>query len=61
MRLQRVLMLRELGLGIPAIAEVLAARRDDVTALESHLVWLATRAEAHRPADGERAETPSTN
>lgn len=39
-RLQRVLMLRELGLGIPAIAELLADQRDDVTALESHLVWL---------------------
>lgn len=39
-RLQRVLMLRELGLGIPAIAELLAAQRNEVTALESHLVWL---------------------
>lgn len=39
-RLQRVLMLRELGLGIPAIAEMLADQRDDVVALESHLVWL---------------------
>ncbi len=39
-RLQRVLMLRELGLGIPAIAELLADQTDDVTALESHLVWL---------------------
>ena len=40
-RLQRVLMLREMGLGIPAIAEMLADQRDDLTALESHLVWLA--------------------
>ena len=39
-RLQRVLMLREMGLGIPAIAEMLADQVDDVTALESHLVWL---------------------
>jgi len=39
-RLQRVLMLRELGLGIPAIAEMLADLTSDVTALESHLVWL---------------------
>ncbi len=39
-RLQRVLMLREMGLGIPAIAELLADQADDVTALESHLVWL---------------------
>ena len=39
-RLQRVLMLREMGLGIPAIAEMLADQSDDVAALESHLVWL---------------------
>jgi DNA-binding transcriptional MerR regulator len=39
-RLQRVLMLREMGLGIPAIAEMLADQADDVTALQSHLVWL---------------------
>jgi DNA-binding transcriptional MerR regulator len=39
-RLQRVLMLREMGLGIPAIAEMLADQADDVTALKSHLVWL---------------------
>ena len=39
-RLQRVLMLRAMGLGIPAIAEMLADQADDVTALQSHLVWL---------------------
>jgi DNA-binding transcriptional MerR regulator len=39
-RLQRVLMLREMGLGIPAIAEMVADQADDVTALQSHLVWL---------------------
>jgi MerR family transcriptional regulator, thiopeptide resistance regulator len=39
-RLQRVLMLRELGLGIPAIGEMLTEQTSDVTALESHLVWL---------------------
>ena len=39
-RLQRVLMLREMGLGIPAIAEMLADQADDIRALESHLVWL---------------------
>lgn len=39
-RLQRVLMLREMGLGIPAVAEMLSDQADDVTALESHLVWL---------------------
>lgn len=39
-RLQRVLLLRELGMGIPAITEVLAGQRDDVQALELHLTWL---------------------
>jgi len=45
-RLQRVLLLRGLGLGIPAIAEVLAGQRDDVHALARHLDWL--RAEKDR-------------
>lgn len=40
-RLQRVLLLRDLGLGIPAIAEVLAGRADDGQALRAHLGWLA--------------------
>jgi DNA-binding transcriptional MerR regulator len=44
-RLQRVLMLREMGLGIPAIAELLADQGDDVRALESHLVWLGLEQE----------------
>ena len=35
-RLQRVLLLRELGLGIPAIAEVLEGHQDDVHALSTH-------------------------
>ncbi len=39
-RLQRVLMLRDLGLGIPAIADVLAGQRDDAAALTTHLDWL---------------------
>jgi len=39
-RLQRVLMLRDLGLGIPAVAEVLNGQRDDTKALLSHLDWL---------------------
>jgi DNA-binding transcriptional MerR regulator len=39
-RLQRILMLRDLGLGIPAIAEVLAGQTDDAPALEAHLEWL---------------------
>lgn len=39
-RLQRVLLLRGLGLGIPAIAEILEGQRDDVHALTLHLGWL---------------------
>lgn len=45
-RLQRVLLLRGLGLGIPAIAGVLAGETDDVQALGEHLAWL--RAEQER-------------
>ena len=44
-RLQRVLLLREFGLGIPAIAEILAGQRDDTVALRTHLEWLASEKE----------------
>jgi len=36
-QLQRILMLRELGLGLPAIAEVLNRETDTVKALSGHL------------------------
>lgn len=39
-RLQRILLLRELGLGLPAIREVLDRETDEATALRSHLGWL---------------------
>lgn len=39
-RLQRILLLRDLGLGLPQIAEVLARPASEVTALERHLAWL---------------------
>jgi DNA-binding transcriptional MerR regulator len=39
-RLQRILLLRELGLGIPAIRGVLDGQTDDAQALASHLRWL---------------------
>ena len=39
-RLQRILLLRELGLGLPAIGEVLAGESDSSQALSSHLRWL---------------------
>ncbi|KAA0024652.1 MerR family transcriptional regulator [Antrihabitans cavernicola] len=39
-RLQRVLLLRDLGLGLPAIAEVLRGERNTASALRSHLELL---------------------
>ncbi|MET8430966.1 MerR family transcriptional regulator [Nocardia sp. NPDC004860] len=39
-RLQRILLLRELGLGLPAIAEVLAGQKDTAAALRAHLELL---------------------
>ncbi|MBD0709196.1 MULTISPECIES: MerR family transcriptional regulator [unclassified Streptomyces] len=39
-RLQRILLLRELGLSLPAIAEVLAGERDTAAALRTHLALL---------------------
>jgi len=40
LRLQRLLLLRELGLGLTAIAEVLDGQRDQVAALHGHEEWL---------------------
>lgn len=40
LRLQRILLLRELGLGLPAIAEVLDGQRDTTGALRTHLALL---------------------
>lgn len=39
-RLQRILLLRELGLGLPAIAEVIAGEQDTAAALRVHLQLL---------------------
>lgn len=39
-RLQRILLLRELGLGLPTIAEILAGQRGNADALHTHLDWL---------------------
>ncbi|WES63760.1 MerR family transcriptional regulator [Microbacter sp. GSS18] len=39
-RLQRILLLRELGLGLPQIAEIVDREADEQTALERHLAWL---------------------
>jgi len=47
-RLQRILLLRELGLGLPDIRRVLDDDRDEARALRRHLDWL--RAEQDRLA-----------
>lgn len=39
-RLQRILLLRDLGLGLPGIAEALDSELDEVRALRTHLAWL---------------------
>jgi DNA-binding transcriptional MerR regulator len=39
-RLQRILLLRELGLGVPAIRRVLDSEVDETAALRAHLRWL---------------------
>jgi DNA-binding transcriptional MerR regulator len=45
LRLQRILLLRELGLGIPSIAEVMDGQSDSAHALALHLEWLAREKE----------------
>ncbi|MDQ0075615.1 MerR family transcriptional regulator [Arthrobacter oryzae] len=40
LQLQRILLLRELGLGLPVIAEVLSNESDPAKALSGHLAWL---------------------
>ena len=44
-RLQRILLLRDLGLGLPAIARVLDDQRDAAPALRDHLRWLRVERE----------------
>ncbi|SEE89812.1 DNA-binding transcriptional regulator, MerR family [Arthrobacter alpinus] len=39
-RLQRILLLRELGLGLPEIASVLDRERSPAAALKAHVAWL---------------------
>lgn len=45
LRLQRILLLRELGLGLPAIAAVLQNETDAHRALDGHLAWLRSEQE----------------
>lgn len=44
-RLQRILLLRDLGLGLPAIARVIDDQTDAPRALRGHLAWLRTEQE----------------
>lgn len=55
-RLQRILLLRELGLGLPAIGEVLAGQRDTHSALRTHLALL----EQERDRIGRQIESVRT-
>jgi MerR family transcriptional regulator, thiopeptide resistance regulator len=55
-RLQRILLLRELGLGLPAIAEVLNGQRDSAAALRTHLKLL----EQERQRIGRQIESVKT-
>jgi MerR family transcriptional regulator, thiopeptide resistance regulator len=47
-RLQRILLLRELGLGLPAVAEVIGSESDAAAALGRHLAWLRQEQERLR-------------
>jgi len=55
-RLQRILLLRELGLGLPAIAEILRGHRDTAAALVTHLELL----EAERERIGRQIASVTT-
>ncbi len=55
-RLQRILLLRELGLGLPAITEVLAGEQDVAAALRTHLTLL----ERERERLGRQIESVQT-
>lgn len=58
-RLQRILLLRELGVGLGAIAEALDAQGDERRALRTHLEWLHAEQErlARQAASVERTIT----
>lgn len=55
-RLQRILLLRELGLGLPAIADVLDGQQDTAAALRTHLALL----EQERRRIGRQVESVRT-
>ena len=51
-RLQRILLLRDLGLGLEQIRQVLDAQTDEVGALRTHLAWLEAETDRLAPAPG---------
>jgi DNA-binding transcriptional MerR regulator len=53
LRLQQILLLRQLGLGLDAVGAILAGERDRVTALRRHREWLL----AERDRFGRLADT----
>lgn len=55
-RLQRILLLRELGLGLPAIAEIIDGQQDSAAALRTHLKLL----EQERQRIGRQIESVKT-
>ena len=60
-RLQRILLLRELGLGLAAIAQVLEGERDSATALRTHLRLLEQeRDRVHRQIESVRTTLDKT-
>jgi DNA-binding transcriptional MerR regulator len=48
LRLQRILLLRELGLGLPQVSQVLDRHTSEQTTLEAHLAWLRQEQERVR-------------
>ncbi len=59
-RLQQILLYRELGLGLDAIAEVLDGQVDEVSALRRHHAWLLAEGERLQRLAGTVARTIAT-
>ena len=60
LRLQQILLLRELGVGLETISEVLAGQRDRVEALRGHERWLrGPLGSGRRTGPGRTTPTPS--
>lgn len=57
LRLQRILIMRELGLGLDAIAEIIHDGRDEVDALRLHHAWLLAERDRFERLAGTVART----